>query len=127
MYTLVDLCVDTLITCRIPSIVILDKIPYDLYEKYKKKKFELEIASIRPIVKCIIGRDIYCKCFQPIIMSREFNSISNCIIQCENWQWIKVENYVKRYYPFINFPHPLDDRFIYSNVFAKYIDLIDDL
>ena len=36
--TLTELCLNSLVDRQIISITILDKIPYELYEKYKHKK-----------------------------------------------------------------------------------------
>lgn len=53
--TLVYLCINHLIHKQTPSIVLIDSIPFDLYEIYREKKIKYDNSQIMPIVKCIIA------------------------------------------------------------------------
>lgn len=57
--TLSELCLSTLITNGIPDVVVMDKIPYDLYEKYKTKKISSDNLTIPSIVKCIVSIELF--------------------------------------------------------------------
>lgn len=57
--TLTELCLNSLINQRIPNVTILDKIPYELYEKYRDKKIIKESLKTLPIVKCIVAVELF--------------------------------------------------------------------
>src|SRR5579872_2889191 len=116
MQSLVDLCINKLVELPILQFVILDRIPYDLYKIYKRKKLELDKKTIRPIVKCILAREIYIHGHHMNITG-EFRSIHECI--CGKgipWFWYPEKFYFNKYYPDFPVPHPLDDRFNYSQL-----------
>jgi len=97
----VDLCINTLVTSQVPPIVILDKIPYDLYEIYKRKKLESANQAIRPIVKWIIARELYHQVFH-IHVANEYKSILNCIHKNHrypNGLYMNTNSYLERWYP----------------------------
>jgi|SRR5579872_3416267 len=54
MQSLSDLCIDTLIKQKLPDIVLIDRLPYDLFEIYKKKLREQENLLVSPIVKYVV-------------------------------------------------------------------------
>jgi hypothetical protein len=60
--SLINLCIDELIKKSLPSIIIMDIIPYELYEKYKSKLFKKEIECIPSIVKCVLFIELYDRC-----------------------------------------------------------------
>ena|SRR5579872_1108046 len=60
MHSLVELCIDSLVTHPIPLIVILDKLPWELYEMYLKEKHLREISHIpSKIVQCLIVIELF--------------------------------------------------------------------
>lgn len=59
MQSLTELCIDSLVTHPISSIVISDKIPWELYEMYLKEKHIREVSHIPSIVKCLVIIELF--------------------------------------------------------------------
>lgn len=76
MYSLVELCIDSLITHPISPFAIADKLPWELYEIYLKEKHMREISDIPSIVRCLVVIEFFHAYY--FIPSNQI-SIMNCI------------------------------------------------
>lgn len=59
MSSLLDLCLNYFVTSGYVSIWLLDRVPYELYVKYRQKKLDAESKQIPPIVSCLILSEIH--------------------------------------------------------------------
>lgn len=130
MSSLVDLCIDTLVKSRMLPIMILDRIPYELYERYKQKALEIENKTIRQIVKWIIARELYNQVFS-IDTPIEHKPILDCINKNYKYRYahgmyMNTHYYIQRWYPKIIMshttedPYEYDERCCYLNIYKKY-------
>jgi hypothetical protein len=64
--SLLDLCCIELIKQSKPLITIIDAVPYELFEIYKKRFITNEMSTIQSVVRCILSieeYDIWDSCF----------------------------------------------------------------